>query len=55
VQIGASGAEVLDRLPFELDPKRGSDDATGAGVALSGNEGSSHPSCHPEERRISAK
>jgi Xaa-Pro dipeptidase len=31
VQIGASGAEVLDRLPFELDPRRGSEDATGAG------------------------
>jgi Xaa-Pro dipeptidase len=31
VQVGASGAEVLDRLPFELDPRRGSEDATGAG------------------------
>jgi Xaa-Pro aminopeptidase len=55
VLIGASGAEVLDRLPFELEPKRGSEDATGAGVALSGNERRNHPSCHSEERRISAK
>ena len=31
VQIGASGAEVLDRLPFELDPRQGSADAVGAG------------------------
>jgi Xaa-Pro dipeptidase len=31
VQIGASGAEVLDRLPFELDPRRGSEGAVGAG------------------------
>jgi hypothetical protein len=28
VHIGASGAEVLDRLPFELDPGRGSEDAS---------------------------
>jgi hypothetical protein len=27
VQIGASGAEVLDRLPFELDAQRGATDA----------------------------
>jgi Xaa-Pro dipeptidase len=33
VQIGASGAEVLDRLPFELDPRRGSEVATDARVA----------------------
>src|SRR5215208_1279367 len=31
VHIGASGAEVLDRLPFELDPGRGSEDAADAG------------------------
>ena len=30
VQIGASGAEVLDRLPFELDPRRGSEAGTNA-------------------------
>jgi hypothetical protein len=28
VQIGASGADVLDRLPFELDPGRGSEVGT---------------------------
>src|SRR5215217_3539717 len=31
VQVGASGAQVLGRLPFELDPRRRSEDATGAG------------------------
>ena len=31
VQVGASGAEVLDRLPFELDPTRGSEGAAGTG------------------------
>ena len=49
VQIGASGAEVLDRLPFELDPRRGSEDAKDAGRHWQGAEGSSRPSCHPEE------
>jgi Xaa-Pro dipeptidase len=32
VHIGASGAELLDRLPFELDPGRGSEDANVAPV-----------------------
>jgi Xaa-Pro dipeptidase len=31
VRVGASGAEALDRLPFELDPRRGSENAAGAG------------------------
>ena len=34
VQVGASGAEVLDRLPFELDPIARSEDAADARVAL---------------------
>ena len=33
VHIGMSGAEALDRLPFELDPKRGGEGATDARVA----------------------
>jgi len=33
VHIGASGADVLDRLPFELDPGRGSEVSRDAGVA----------------------
>ena len=33
VHIGASGAEPLDRLPFELDPSRGCNVATDARVA----------------------
>lgn len=33
VQIGASEAEVLDRLPFELDPSRGGEGAAAARVA----------------------
>ncbi len=55
VLIEESGAEVLDRLPFELDPGRGSVGGTDAKLAPAGNEGSSHPSCHPEARRISAQ
>jgi Xaa-Pro aminopeptidase len=33
VRVGASEVEVLDRLPFELDPGRGSEVATDANVA----------------------
>src|SRR5829696_972833 len=33
VQIGASGADVLDRLPFELNPGRGSEVSRDAGEA----------------------
>jgi len=52
VLIEESGAEVLDRLPFELDPRQGSEGPEMTPVA---NEGRNHPSCHPEERRISAQ
>jgi Xaa-Pro aminopeptidase len=40
VRIGASEVEVLDRLPFQLDPGRGSKDAMDAEVAAARNEGS---------------
>src|SRR5688500_15134092 len=45
VLIGVAGAEVLDRLPFERDPGRGSKVATGAAVARARDGRSDHPSC----------
>ncbi len=54
VLIGAAGAEVLDRLAFELDPREGSEDAADAKVAQARDGRSDHPSCQAEERKISA-
>jgi Xaa-Pro dipeptidase len=51
VLIGAAGAEALDRLAFELDPRGGSGDAA---VAPARDGRSDHPSCQAEERRILA-
>jgi hypothetical protein len=59
VLVGAAGAEVLDRLAFELDPRGGSEDATGVVARSAGSEESDHPSCDSEDlhvgRRISAQ
>jgi Xaa-Pro dipeptidase len=59
VLVGAAGAEVLDRLAFELDPRGGSEDATGVVARPAGSEESAHPSCDSEDlhvgRRISAQ